>query len=185
MIDLKMIQMIETLKKEVEHKGSKALMQFGKTFANVSSKKSSKPKKKSTTDVALKEESLALTTKQTKELAKFFEKDPEGGVTFENAFIVPRDKYDGHDDKLMKAKMHFNKDGSGQVVIEELQGNFNLEDYEEYKEGNMTKEELFKEVLRNHKHESPFSLGYSRLTAKIDDDNNFSISNSSSMEHIF
>ena len=185
MSDLHMLKVMETLKKEVEHKGCKALMEFGKNFVKESDMKKEKHKKKHTTDVAVKEESLALTSKQTKELAKFFEKDPEGGVRFDNAFIVPKEEYDGEEDKLMKAKMHFDKDGSGQVVIEELQGSFNLSDYPEYKEGKMTKEELFKEVLRNHKHESPFSLGYSRMTAKVDDDNNFSISTSSSMEHIY
>ena len=180
-----MLRLLGALRKEIEHKGCKALMQFGKELTNSGSKKPIEAKKDATSEVAVNEESIALNSKQTKELAKHFQKDPEGGLKFQNAVVVPKDEFDGEEDRLMKANMHFKENGTGKVVIEELRGSFNFSDYPKYNEGKMTKEELFREILLNEKRSSPFSLNYSRMIAKVDDENNFSFSTSRSTEHIF
>ena len=187
MNDQQMMESMERIRKAIQTHGNQALMDLGKAFTEAESKKEKKKSKEKESKVAKKETQLALSPEETGDLAKYFEKDSSGGKNFKDVFICPKESTEEEkDDKLMRTNMHFEKDGSGNVIIEELRGNFDLENHPKYKSGELSKDELFNQLAQEqHESEGPYHHGYKKITAKIDDENNFSISNTSGWHHVF
>ena len=187
MNDLTMIGALERLKQSVQVHGAPAFTQLGKSFVNAESTKAIQNDEKIDMAIALQESGIMINSQECGELAKYFEKDPSGGTTFNNVFIGTKENTGLLEDKLIRANMHFNTDGSGELVIEELVGNFNLENNEKYKNGDLTDQELFDDLRKHHKKytdDGSIHHGYSKIRATIDDQNNYDITTSSGQEDI-
>ena len=179
MTDSNMIQALEKIRDSVQVHGGTALSQIGKTFSQYEGKKAIKEQDQNEMAVALHENGVAISDQEAGTLSKYFDKDSTGGTNFNKVFIGKDVGLDSSD-KLMRTNMHFNKDGSGELVLEELQGNFDLENHPKYKSGELSKSELFSELAKQQQiGEGPSHHGYNRLVASIDDQNNFNISSSS------
>lgn len=188
MKDIQMIRVMDMIKKSIQRNGSFAVSQIGKAIAKAEEAKAIKDAEKVDKALSLRHAGLALTPKQAITLRNHLKIDEEGNSKINKVFVCSRDDGDWDDDRLVRAKMNFTKEGHGEVVIEELEGEFDLDKNEKYIDGEITKEELFEELKKKQAKSSedgPMDHGYRKTTAKLDDDFNFFVSSNYSYSRIF
>ena len=185
MKDLHMIRTMDMIRKSIQRNGSFAVSQISKAISKAEEAKAIKDADKA---LSIRHSGLGLTPKQAVALSNHLKTDDKGNSKLHKVFVCPRDDGDWEDDRLVRAKMNFTKDGHGEVVIEELEGDFELDKHEKYIDGEISKEELFDEIKKKQADSSidgSMNHGYRKVSAKLDDDFNFSISSNYSYSRIF
>jgi hypothetical protein len=181
MSDINVIKTVESLRDSIQKIGVSALSKFSKQIASNEEPKAIEGESVPYSDLEL-QESGAL------QLSKYVQKDSKGLAKVNEVFIAPKEESGIEKDKIMRTKMNFSKDGKTQLQIEELCGNFGLENHSKFWSGEIDKNELFNELLKNHelyKEGGSLHHGYSKMTCSVDDNNNFSISSSNSSQDIW
>ena len=98
---------------------------------------------------SLQENAIALNRAEAWDIAHYLQKDQDGTTKFNEVLIGSKESLNGGvDDVLMRISLNLDKDETGEIKIEQLQGKFHLGTYPGYLIGDMSKEELFEELKK-------------------------------------
>ena len=180
--NIDVLEILQKVKAALQRRGSKTIAGLGRTFRALDSYDGNKKVDKDEFNVGLKENGVELTNAESDALLTFFDKDGDGHVNFDEFLVGIRGQLnERRKDIVLKAFLKFDKDVSGGITIDDLQGVYKVDMHPKFQSGEMTEEEIFSEFLQNFGDKNHDGLitkeewleYYGAVSSNIDNDDHF------------
>mmetsp|Transcript_8642 Transcript_8642/g.7665 ORF Transcript_8642/g.7665 Transcript_8642/m.7665 type:complete len:196 (-) Transcript_8642:86-673(-) len=176
------LALLDSVRAVLRKRGSRTITGLGRTFRALDSYDGNKKVDAGEFQVGLSENGVDLTNKQADLLFAFFDKNGDGCVDFDEFLVAIRGNLHGPRLEIVgRAFSTFDRDGSGNITVEDLADVYSVEMHPKYQNGELSKEEIFEGFLESFGDKNKDGVitkeewveYYSAVSSNIDNDDHF------------
>ena len=144
------VQLLESVRQQLQARGAKTIRGLGRTFRNFDSFDGNKKIDAQEFYSGLCEIGIQVTQQEAAALMSMFDTDGDGCVNFDEFLVGIRGSLNERRQAMVdKAFLKFDADGSGEITAEDLRGVYDVSEHPKVASGQMTEDEAFLQFLEN------------------------------------
>ena len=176
------LEVLNSLREQLNKRGSKTIRNLGRTFRALDSFDGNRKVDRSEFAVGMRENGVNLSAQEYNILFDYFDRDKDGTMCFDEFLVGVRGSPNARRQAMVdKAFLKFDRDGNGYVDANDLRGVYNCSHHPKVQRGEMTEDQAFREFLTSFNDRNrdgrvtkdEWDEYYAAVSSSIDNDDHF------------
>jgi len=176
------LEVLNSLREQLNKRGSKTIRNLGRTFRALDSFDGNRKVDRSEFAVGMRENGVNLSAQEYSILFDYFDRDKDGTMCFDEFLVGVRGSPNARRQAMVdKAFLKFDRDGNGYVDANDLRGVYNCSHHPKVQRGEMTEDQAFREFLTSFNDRNrdgrvtkdEWDEYYAGVSSSIDNDDHF------------